>query len=85
MSDALSDIRKDERRAEAIYGWRQAVKAYLADPSEENKKAAMDWAVKADGIRGGYWGGRTELVDMTPDALSSLLAGETHYAKEVFG
>lgn len=75
MSDALTDIARDTRRAEVFGEYLEAVKAYLLDSSQETFKNAVEAAQVVDGVPRGYWGGRTSLSKDIEKRLRSLKRG----------
>lgn len=75
MSDALTDIARDTRRAEVFGKYLEAVKEYLLGPSQETFKNAVEAAQVVDGVPRGYWGGKTSLSKDIEKRLRSLKRG----------
>jgi hypothetical protein len=61
VSDALSDIARDERRAAAYMDFLQALVDYVISPDNTHLTAIYTAADECDSIPRGYWGGRTDL------------------------
>jgi hypothetical protein len=72
MSDALSDLARDQQRAEASREMWMAFGAFADAPSAERKQAALESAKNVDSISGGYWGGCTRHVLKTPGWLEGI-------------
>lgn len=73
MSDALTDIARDQERNERYRIFLETLANYLKDPVEKNydllKKAAED----VDEVRGGYWSGRTKIASNLKERTENLL------------
>jgi hypothetical protein len=57
MSDALSDIARDERRGRAFSECLYNLANYLEKPSKITYSALRKSAEETDSVHGGYWGG----------------------------
>ena len=73
MSDALTDIARDERRAEKFSDFVETVIKYLGQNSDKNKKAVKDAAESCDNVPMGYWSGPTSLAKNLDDWLYKLV------------
>jgi len=62
MSDALSDIARDERRERRREEYINLLFDYLSNPTKEKNKIALKAAVATDAVHGGYWGHQTNYV-----------------------
>lgn len=76
MSDALSDIAADERRARYFDTFADAVYAYLKNPHEEQRGAVVSAAEDTDSVRRGYWSGKTSLAQGAIETLARLSAND---------
>lgn len=76
MSDALTDIARDERRIEAIEAYLTALADWLENPDEERAAAVHQAATKADSIRRGYWYGPTNLSGGLEQRMAALKTGD---------
>ncbi len=72
MSDALTDIARDERRGRVFTSFLASVLDFLKDPTEERKNLAIQIAASCDDIPRGYWGGQTNLAKKAPELLERL-------------
>ena len=72
MSDALTDIARDQRRAEARRKWLIALGKYLL--GRGTKKAVLEAAEACDSIPRGYWGRQTQLAKRTNKIIQKLKA-----------
>lgn len=77
MSDAFSDIARDEERAEYFNQYLYKVKTYVLNPTEDNFKVAIEAAKEVDSVGRGYWGGRTDLASDIEDHLKGLVSDDT--------
>ncbi len=85
MSDALTDIARDEQRGRLYGSYPEALKAFLTNPTDENKKEVIRMAEETDSVKGGYWGGRTSLSNDVETTISKLQEGDkTVWAKFLF-
>ena len=62
MSDAMSDIARDEKRNLAYAIYLEKVQKYINNPTKENLKKVLKAAKYADSIPAGYWGLKTSLA-----------------------
>lgn len=76
MSDALTDIARDERRAREFGKLARAMLAYVREQTQESFNAAVSAAEDVDSVPRGYWGNRTSLAESILDALARLRAGD---------
>lgn len=77
MSDALSEIARDQQRATAFVDYLMklcdwAESGFASEKREAVKAAASD----TDMIRGGYWGSSTNLMARIDQRLDALAAGD---------
>ena len=72
MSDALTDIARDERRGRVFTSFLASVLDFLKDPTEERNNLAIQIAASCDDIPRGYWGGQTNLAKKAPELLERL-------------
>ena len=85
MSDALSDLARDEQRSRGFRSYLIALKAFLQTPTAKNKVQAVQMAEATDNVRGGFWGGRTSLAKTADEVISKLQAGDKEtWAKFLF-
>ena len=75
MSDAFTDMAREQNRAGYFFEYLQAVKKFLLKPTARNKKAAIQAAEKADSVRGGIFDGYSISSDASV-YLNYLKAGE---------
>jgi len=61
MSDALTDIATDQRKASLFAEALIRLVDYLKKPSINNLAAVLAYAEQIDSMRGGYWSGKTSL------------------------
>lgn len=73
MSDAISDIARDEARNQSIALYFDRVRDYLKKPTPKNLKKAVEAAKHADSIPDGYFGGQTSLAKGAKKNLKNLL------------
>ncbi len=76
MSDALTDIARDERRAQLYADYLQALRVFLQDQTPENKEAIMIAAAATDQIRRGFHSSRTNLVKKISETIDLLVSGD---------
>ena len=72
MSDALSDIARDEKRNYLLGKYVVKAKKFSAEPCRENLDEAIAAAHAVDSVSGGYWGGKTEIFYRIEKALNEL-------------
>ena len=72
MSDALTDIARDERRNRNVYSWIFAVADFLEGKVELD--CVESAALKCDAVPRGYWGSVTAMAEHTPTVKA---AGES--------
>ncbi|KKQ92919.1 MAG: hypothetical protein UT16_C0002G0009 [Candidatus Azambacteria bacterium GW2011_GWA2_39_10] len=72
MSDALSDIARDERRNQLLNEYSVKARKFSAEPCKKNLDEAIAAARAVDGVIGGYWGGKTEIFCGIKKALNEL-------------
>lgn len=73
MSDALTDIARDERRGRIFTSFLASVLDFLKDPTEGRKNLAIQTALSCDDIPRGYWGDQTSLAKRAPELLDGLM------------
>lgn len=76
MSDALSDIARDQARGRCYSSYLEAICVYLADPSEEKRQVVIAAASDTDTVRGGYFGSKTNFSDDVANLLEGLKNGD---------
>lgn len=85
MSDALTDLARDERRAKLFNEYLKALKVFLEDQTAENKAAVVIAAAATDQVRRGFNNGRTTLAKNVSDRIDLLAAGDKEtWAKFLF-
>ncbi len=74
MSDALSDIARDEEREENFGFYMLNVFRFLNNPTADNYLSANDSARKVDSVHGSYWypGYKTRLENRLVELLIDL-------------
>jgi len=75
MSDAMTDIARDEERGRLYENYLKALRAFLKNPTKRNKKEVIEMAKQTDSVRGGYSSGETSLSKNIEAAISKLLKG----------
>ena len=75
MSDALSDIARDQERGEYLDNFYKNLTDYLENPSDEKLGNLKRIAEMTDSVRGGYWGGKTNLLKNLEKRLKELGEG----------
>lgn len=82
MSDALTDISRDEQRAKNFSKYLSALKSYLTDSSRKNFTKVIEAAKSTDAVRSGYWGGQTSISVNIKERLKKLRNGNnTEWAR----
>lgn len=82
MSDALTDIARDEKRARGYLDYLSKVVQYLKEPSEENLREIKAAACETDSVKRGYQSGQTNLSSKLDTRLRALKNGdETEWAR----
>lgn len=76
MSDALTDIARDESRSKAIDRLINAFIAFIIESGPAERAIVQQRASECDGIPRGYWGGSTNFTERIETALGGLLAKE---------
>lgn len=76
MSDALTDLARDQRREVAYGNFIEYVLEFLRKPTAVNRKKVVTTAEQCDDIPRGYWGSRTNLSKQLNETLESLLSGD---------
>jgi hypothetical protein len=86
MSDALTDIARDESRGRSYTGFLNNLLEYLKSPSEELYGAVEELAKRTDRIPGGYFGGSTSLSSGLKEFIDQLREGSREaWARFLFG
>lgn len=75
MSDAFTDIARDEQRARNFACFLTALQNWLVDSSKENYKKVIEAAKSTDAVRRGYWGGQTSISVNIKERLKKLKNG----------
>jgi len=77
MSDALSEITRDQQRANAFQAYLLSICEWSATGfSAEGRAAVKEAANDTDLIRGGYWGSSTNLMERIDKRLDALAGGD---------
>lgn len=76
MSDALTDINRDQWRDETVGIWLYTVYEFLIDPSDSNRASAESAARNCDSIPRGYWNRSTTIGKSMPGLLDALDSGD---------
>lgn len=76
MSDAFTDMARDNERARNFDAYLKSVKEYLENPTTENLAKALEAAENMDSVRGGYWSGKTNLRKNAEASLAELRAND---------
>lgn len=77
MSDALSEIARDQQRASAFVDYLMKLSEWAeAGFPPEGREAVKAAASDTDMIRGGYWGSSTNLMARIDQRLDDLAAGD---------
>ena len=76
MSDALTDIARDEKRGRLHDAYLESIRQYLLKPNEKNKQKVIKEAQEVDGVRGGYFGGPTHIAMGVEARLANLKDGD---------
>lgn len=76
MSDALSDIARDEERGARFELFFLKVKEYVKNPNSDTLKSAIEAAEEVDSVGRGYWGGETNLGDDIDNCLQRLVSSD---------
>lgn len=85
MSDALTDISRDQERGRRYDTFLKALKAYLKEPTPDNRGEVVRLAQETDEVVGGYFGGRTRLAEDIEKKLDLLSGGDrAAWAKFLF-
>ncbi|MDD5099120.1 MAG: hypothetical protein PHP35_02150 [Candidatus Colwellbacteria bacterium] len=86
MSDALTDLARDEERDRCISKYLEAVCYFLKDQTDDNKRIAVEAARGADEVPKGFFGGQTSLAKNIEELLEKLASGDKQaWAKFLFG
>lgn len=73
MSDALTDIARDERRHEYFCDFVASVIDYCVTPNDHTHQIVLQDAKSCDSVPTGYWRGQTALAKGIEDWLQKLL------------
>lgn len=76
MSDALTDIARDERRAASYSAYLQSIVDWLEQPSDFRRTRVQNAALECDAVPRGYWSGTTSLEPNVGDFLDRLYQRE---------
>ena len=72
MSDALTDIARDQRRNQLLKEYNVKARKFSAEPCRENLDETIAAARAVDSVIGGYWGGETKIFCGIEKALNEL-------------
>jgi hypothetical protein len=72
MSDALTEIARDQKRNELYLRYVDLLVEFLNDSTAERKDAVIEAATSVDEVIGGYFGARTGFSQGLEDGLESL-------------
>ena len=80
MGDALTDIARDGRRAENFYSFLGLLEKYLeADTrTDDMLQKVLKAAQNTDDVRGGYFGGSTDISQGLAEKIELLIAGDKY-------
>lgn len=82
MSDAFTDIARDEDRAANYLDYLTKVAEYLNNSTKENCERVKSAAQNTDSVKRGYWNGRTGLSSGLDELLERLKQGDkTEWAR----
>lgn len=73
MSDALTDIARDQERARAFEAFLEKLTEYLSSPTEAAREVVVKYAQYVDAIAGGYLSGKTNLASFVRNNLEGLV------------
>ena len=76
MSDALTDIARDQRRNRGFAAFISAILDFVKDPTEEARDTAMNLARSCDDVPRGYWGEKTNLTEQATKLLLDILSAD---------
>lgn len=77
MSDALTDISRDQQRASAYHRYLVAIIHWVESGHGAEQRTAVKEAAEAtDLVRGGYWGGGTNISGRIEERLTALETGD---------
>jgi len=72
MSDALTDLARDGRRAELYKEFIGKLTEYLKNNNEETFEELETLAARLDSVPRGYWNGQTTILEGLPKFVASL-------------
>ncbi|MBM3255915.1 MAG: hypothetical protein FJZ04_00365 [Candidatus Moranbacteria bacterium] len=75
MSDALTDIARDEQRGRLWSKYLYAIEVFLEEPTNNNRRRVAELARETDSVRGGYMSGITNLQENLEETLNGLMKG----------
>ena len=75
MSDALTDLAKDNMRGEKLYKYFLKLIEYLKVPEEEKRLELINASDEVDSISGGYFISRTRIKERLEKQLNNLQEG----------
>lgn len=85
MSDALSDIARDERRSSRAADYLRSLLEFLQEPSDERRGIVVAMAANVDRVPRGYNGSKTNWSKDLSQRLDLLVAGDKNaWAKFLF-
>lgn len=74
MSDALTDIARDQERGAFFQRYLLRIKEYVLNPNSDTSKAVVEAAETVDSIRRGYWTSETDLSENIENRLKRLVS-----------
>ncbi len=82
MTDAFSDLARDEKRNRRYSEFIDKLVSYLKNPSEDSYGNLMNSAKETDSVNGGFWTGRTNIAKSLDEKLEKLEKGDkTEWAR----
>ena len=76
MSDAMTEIARDEQRGRFYGNYLEALREFLINHRDEDRIETINLAEKTDGVGRGYWGGQTSIESSTETTIFALQAGD---------
>ena len=76
MSDALTDIARDERRGGMVSLYYESLVEWLKDKTEDKATKVRQAAKNADSLSGGYFTGRTSISEQLDDRMRRLATND---------
>lgn len=76
MSDGLTDVSRDQERGRQYSIYTESLLNYLKNKSKVNYKKLIKDAENVDGVRGGYFGSRTNILGRLEEHVKKLTEGD---------